>query len=715
MRPLSMTMALSLDTPVQYVKGVGPRRAQLLASAGIHVVEDLLKYAPFRYEDRTRFRRIAQLRQDEEAVVQAVVRVTGRYTTPMKKVGIFEMVVGDDSGMLGVKFFNQTYLERVFRKGQQVILYGAPRYDSYSGGLGLINPEYEILEDGTDASIHSGRVVPVYRRIGALTTKNMRQILFQLLLDLEGPLSDPLPRQLTERHSFPGRRESFQQLHFPDPPADEDRESWLEKLHRFRAPFQQRFIFEEFFVFQLGLQMVKKRRHLHPKHHSIGTNERIRETIKSILPFRPTQAQKRVFKDIVDDLKSGRSMHRLLQGDVGSGKTIVALQAIVVVVENGYQAALMAPTEILAEQHHRNVTRYLESTPYRVALLTSSVKGKARKAVLEAVAAGEVHLLVGTHALIQTVVQFRNLALIVIDEQHRFGVLQRLQLMDKGQQPDTLVMTATPIPRSLALTLYGDLDLSVIDEMPPGRQAIKTFIKSDENREEVYRLLRQQLRKGRQAYVVYPLVQESEKIDLRAATEMASHLQQDVFPEWTVGLMHGKLKAEEKEALMQRFQKTEIHILVSTTVIEVGIDIPNATLMVIEHAERFGLSQLHQLRGRIGRGEHSSTCVLMTPGARSREAYERLDIMRRTNDGFLIAEKDLAIRGPGDFLGTRQSGIPEFLFGNIVRDRDLLETARADAEEFLQGLGGMEKAGEDQYLTSVAATWKRKYGLYYVG
>jgi ATP-dependent DNA helicase RecG len=710
-----MTMAARLDTPVQYLKGVGPRRADLLASTGIRVAEDLLKYAPFRYEDRTRFRQIARLRQEEEAVVQAEVKVTGRYTTPMKRVGIFEMIVGDASGLLGVKFFNQTYLDRVFRKGQRVILYGTPRWDSYGGGLVLINPEYEILDDESDASIHTGRIVPIYRRIGTLATKTLRQIIFQLLLDLEAPMADPLPERISEGHSFPGRRESFQQLHFPELPKEEDGETWLETLRTFQAPFQRRFIFEEFFVFQLGLQIVKKRRDMVPKEHRIETHEGIRETIKSILPFRPTSAQKRVFKEIVDDLRSDRAMHRLLQGDVGSGKTIVALQAIVVAVQNGYQAALMAPTEILAEQHFRNVTRYLQSTPYRVALLTSGVKGKARKEVLGAVAAGEVHLLVGTHALIQSVVQFRNLALVVIDEQHRFGVLQRLQLMDKAHQPDTLVMTATPIPRSLALTVYGDLDLSVIDEMPPGRQAIRTLIKGDGNREEVYRLVRQEIKKGRQAYVVYPLVKESEKIDLRAATEMASHLQQDIFPEWTVGLMHGKLKTEEKEALMKRFQAAEIHILVSTTVIEVGIDVPNATLMIIEHAERFGLSQLHQLRGRIGRGEHSSLCILMTPGARSREAYERLDIMRRTNDGFLIAEKDLAIRGPGDFLGTRQSGIPEFGFGNIVRDRDLLERARAEAEAFLSDARSKGTPLEQQYLSTVAAIWKQKYGLYYVG
>jgi ATP-dependent DNA helicase RecG len=710
-----MTMAVRLDTPVQYVKGVGPRRAEVFAAADIRLVEDLLKYAPFRYEDRTRFRQISRLRQDEEAVVQAEVRVTGRYTTPLKRVGIFEMIVGDASGILGVKFFNQTYLDRIFRKGQRVILYGAPRWDSYGGGLVMINPEYEILDEGTDASIHTGRIVPIYRRLGPLTTKGLRQILFQLLLDLEGPLSDPLPARISGRHSFPARRESFQQLHFPDLPPGQESEFWLEKLRSFQAPFQRRFIFEEFFIFQLGLQLVKKRRDLAPKGHRIETDERIRETIKSILPFRPTSAQKRVLGEIIDDLKEERPMHRLLQGDVGSGKTIVALQAIAVVVENGYQAALMAPTEILAEQHYRNVSRLLQSTHYEVALLTSGVKGKARKEALAAASAGEVHLLVGTHALIQSVVEFRNLALVVIDEQHRFGVLQRMQLMDKAQQPDTLVMTATPIPRSLALTLYGDLDLSVIDEMPPGRQAIKTLIKGDKDREEVYRLLRQEIRKGRQAYVVYPLVKESEKLDLRAATEMAHHLQRDIFPEWTVGLMHGRLKADEKEALMSRFVACEIQILVSTTVIEVGIDVPNATLMIIEHAERFGLSQLHQLRGRIGRGEHSSLCILMTPGARSREAYERLDIMRKTNDGFVIAEKDLAIRGPGDFLGTRQSGIPEFLFGNIVRDRDLLETARAEAEVLLNELGSEGKALEKQYLDAVAATWRQKYGLYYVG
>ncbi len=408
-------------------------------------------------------------------------------------------------------------------------------------------------------------------------------------------------------------------------------------------------------------------------------------------------------------------MNRLLQGDVGSGKTIVALQATIVVIENGYQVALMAPTEILAEQHYRTLSRYLAQTHYQVALLTGSVKGKARKEVLQKVESGEIHLLVGTHALIQGKVRFKELGMVVIDEQHRFGVLQRSDLMEKGARPDTLVMTATPIPRSLALTLYGDLDLSVIDELPPGRQRIRTELWSDQDRERLYPFMRRQLREGRQVYVVYPLIEESEKLDLRAATEMAEHLQKDVFAEYTVGLMHGRLKPDEKEALMQRFKAREVQILVSTTVIEVGIDVPNATLMVIEHAERFGLSQLHQLRGRIGRGRHQGYCILMTSGRLSEDASERLGIMCETSDGFKIAERDLAIRGPGEFVGTRQSGIPQFAFANIVRDFQILEVARAEAGEYLSAQLASGREIEKEWYSRWGRLWSERYGLYNVG
>jgi ATP-dependent DNA helicase RecG len=701
--------------PVQYVKGVGPRRASLLMGEGVRTAEDLLRYRPFRYEDRANFRRIAELRPDQEAVIQGEIAVTGNYVTPMRKVRIFEMMVQDSSDAIQVKFFNQPYLERVFRRGLQVVLFGVPRIDSYSSSLTLLNPEYEIVAPTAHRHVHTGRIVPIYRRMGELTTRVMRQIMYGLLQTLPEDLEDPLPKLFRDRYAFPDRRRAFQQLHFPEL-ADPIRSGeLLVQLNSCRTPAQVRLVFEEFFWFQVGLRVVHQQRALLPKERRIVTGDAVREAVKSVLPFHPTTAQKRVLREIVDDLCSPRIMNRLLQGDVGSGKTIVALQAMVVVAENGFQSALMAPTELLAEQHYRNIVRYLAHTRYQTALLTSSVKGKVRKAALAGIASGDVHLAVGTHALIQGAVEFHNLALAIVDEQHRFGVLQRSQLMQKGQHPDTLVMTATPIPRSLALTLYGDLDVSVLDEIPPGRRPVTTLVKEDQERAEVYELVRHELQAGRQAYIVYPLIEQSEKMDLRAATEMASHLQQDVFPEFVVGLMHGRLKPGPKEELMLRFQRGEVQVLVSTTVIEVGIDVPNATIMVVEHADRFGLSQLHQLRGRIGRGSRASFCILMADTIQSREAFERLEVMRRTSDGFKIAEKDLEIRGPGEFVGTRQSGVPEFRFANLVRDREWLERARADAEEYLRGALHEDTTTQSTLLEQLAEEWKSRYGLYNVG
>jgi ATP-dependent DNA helicase RecG len=493
------------------------------------------------------------------------------------------------------------------------------------------------------------------------------------------------------------------------------KEAYLKELGLNQTLAQQRFIFEEFYLFQLGLQLIKKKREIRSKKRCIRMGKGVQARVRSILPFQPTSAQARVLKEIGDDLCSSRVMNRLLQGDVGSGKTIVALQAMVIAVENGFQTALMAPTEILAEQHYHTVCQLLSGTGYRISFLTSSVKGKGRESVLGDIQSGKTDLIVGTHALIQKGVQFKKLGLVVIDEQHRFGVLQRSKLISKGDLPETLVMTATPIPRSLALTLYGDLDVSVLDEMPPGRQPVQTIVMGERNREEVYALVHQELNEGRQAFVVYPLIEESEKVDLRAAAAMAKQLQKEVFPDAAVMLMHGRLKVEEKGQLMRRFRAGEIQVLVSTTVIEVGIDIPGATLMVIEHAERFGLSQLHQLRGRIGRGQHPGLCILMTEDLRSQEAEERINILCQTQDGFEIAEKDLEIRGPGEFLGTRQSGIPEFLFANIVRDRKLLELARREAKRYLRHYLKSSARSPQEELSWFDKWWRQRYGLYHVG
>ena len=707
-------MSLGLDAPVQFVKGVGPARAAMLQKAKIGTVEDLLNYKPFRYEDRSNFRRMDQLRVGEDALVEGEVAVSGNYSTPMKKVRIFEMVVEDRWGALTVKFFNQPYLQRVLRNGQRLVLYGQVRRDDYTLRPVLLNPEWELADASSDSAVHSGRIVPIYRRVGKLTARSLRAIVHRVISQLQPDIQDPVPPRLLEKHALPGRLPAWRELHFPTVPETRPRGAFLEELESSATPAHRRFVFEEFFLFHLGLQVVRRHRATLPKTRRIGVNRRIREVVKGILPFHPTSAQKRVVGEIVGDLRSNNVMRRLLHGDVGSGKTIVALQAMVVVLENGFQAALMAPTEILAEQHLRTLSQTLRNTGYSLALLTGRVRGKRRRRILEQIRSGEIQLVIGTHALIEAPVRFRDLGLAVIDEQHRFGVLQRSRLMGKGDQPDVLIMTATPIPRSLALTVYGDLDLSVLDELPPGRQPVETVLCSERDRNRVYDLLKLELARGRQAYVVVPLIEESDKLELRAAEEMAGQLR-EAFPDYDVGLIHGRLKSDEKDAQMEALRDGAIQILVATTVVEVGLDVPNATLMVVEHADRFGLSQLHQLRGRIGRGTHKGTCVLMAGGARSENAFRRLDIMRRTSDGFKIAEKDLEIRGPGEFVGTRQSGIPQFQFGNIVRDRGLLELAAREARDHLALLNRDEKGEGADQLAHIADQWRSRFGLFDVG
>ena len=704
---------MDLNTPVQYVKGVGERRAAVLEKAGIETASDLLRHKPFRYEDRTNFCPIARINPESRTLIRGRVLTLGGRTTHRKRMPIFELLVSDDTATLPVKFFNQPYLSRVFKKGQEVVLYGVPRLDGYSLGVSLVNPEFEILTAGGEDSIHSGRIVPIYRRIGALTPSQLRTILFRLLEGLRGNLPDALPEWVRSRYSFPLFEEALNQLHFPSLPPGSSKSEFLAELETGRTVVQHRLAYEEFFDFQRGLQVLKEHRRREPKERRLGITPAMRDIIKSILPFHPTGAQKRVLKEIVDDLCGPRVMSRLLQGDVGSGKTIVAVQALIVAVENGVQTVLMAPTEILAEQHFETLNRYLGEVGYSIALLTARVKGRERKAILEGLAAGEIQIAIGTHAIFQKGVSFQRLGFVVIDEQHRFGVRQRSQLQQKGDKPDTLVMTATPIPRSLALTLYGDLDLSIIDELPPGRRPVRTVLRREAERRKVYAKMRDEVRKGRQCYIVFPLVEESEKLELRAATETARQLQQTVFADLEVALIHGRQSGEEKERTMARFKQGEINVLVSTTVIEVGIDVPNASLMVIEHASRFGLSQLHQLRGRIGRGRDKSYCVLLAGRGVSAEARERLRIMQQTNDGFRIAEKDLELRGPGDFVGTKQSGIPQFRFANLVRDRPWLERAQVDAQEWLER--ALEAGSSEKDFGELAGEWERRFGLFRVG
>jgi ATP-dependent DNA helicase RecG len=539
----------------------------------------------------------------------------------------------------------------------------------------------EALEEAADpalAAIHVGRRVPVYRKLGEFRTKRLREITHAVLSQLDDAAFDEtLPAELISKRKLASRADAIRRIHFPTDDVP------LAEYERARSPAHLRLIFEEFFWVALALAIRRGERVKEAKGAVIEIDERIRERMLSVLPFTLTGAQERAVTRILDDMQSDAPMNRLLQGDVGSGKTAVALLSMLAAMENGYQSALMVPTEILAEQHARNLKRLLAVTPYRVELLTGSLRATEKRRLHAALAAGEIHAAVGTHALIQESVSFSKLGLVVIDEQHRFGVLQRAALRERGYNPDVLVMTATPIPRSLAMTVYGDLDVSVIDELPPGRTPIKTVVVGEDKRAGVYKGVEREVRAGRQAYIVYPLVEESEKMDLKDATRMFEHLRDRVFPHFSVGLMHGKMKTAEKEEVMRRFVAGEVNVLVATTVVEVGVDVPNASVMVIEHAERFGLSQLHQLRGRVGRGTDASACVLMASDKQTSVARERLGIMEETNDGFRIAEKDLEIRGPGEVMGTRQSGVPTFRVGNLVRDLEILEEARREAEHYL--------------------------------
>ncbi|HEX8174676.1 MAG TPA: ATP-dependent DNA helicase RecG [Pyrinomonadaceae bacterium] len=554
----------------------------------------------------------------------------------------------------------------------------AEEAEDESSADGDFDEEEVVDDDPATAAIHVGRRVPVYRKLGEFRTKRLREIMHAVLSRVDDDsVEETLPADLIAQQQLIGRAEALRLIHFPSDDAP------LADYERARSPAHLRLIFEEFFWVALALAIRRGERVKEAKGAVIEITDGIRERVSSVLPFELTGAQERALERIFADMQSDAPMNRLLQGDVGSGKTIVALQAMLAAMENGYQAALMVPTEILAEQHARNVKRILARTPYRVELLTGSLRAAEKRRVHQAIAAGEVHATVGTHALIQETVQFYKLGLVVIDEQHRFGVLQRAELRARGFNPDVLVMTATPIPRSLAMTVYGDLDVSVIDELPPGRTPVKTVVLGEDKRQAVYKGIERDVRAGRQVYVVYPLVEESEKMDLKDATRMFEHLRDRVFPHFSVGLIHGKMKPAEKDEVMRRFVSGEIQILVATTVVEVGVDVPNASLMIIEHAERFGLSQLHQLRGRVGRGAEQSACVLMTSDKQTNIARERLGIMEETSDGFRIAEKDLELRGPGEVMGTRQSGVPTFRVGNLVRDVLILEEARRQADYYL--------------------------------
>jgi len=758
-----MLSAISLTTPVEdlhkhKIARLGPNLARKLAAAvAAHAnkrhsneatVEELLSYLPMRYEDRSRLAKIKDLEDGTEASLELQVKHAGGYEVRNRqafsksRLFIFEVSGVDVDNKTGrqvvVWWFVsgrhaydviQFYTKKLTR-GTRFITFGRWEWDKKRGtySLRLHRPADELetlitfetdnvdstnpeqveanISDPSLAAIHVGRRVPVYRKLGDFNSKRVREIIHAVLAKLDDKeIPETLPADLRQKYRLAARAQALREIHFP--PKDES----MVDYEQSRSRAHLRMIFEDFFWLAFAVALKRGDRVRESKHLKILIDKNVKDVISAVLPFKLTTAQRRVTAQIFNDMKSTTPMNRLLQGDVGSGKTIVAVIAMMAAMENGYQAALMAPTEILAEQHARNVKRLLAKTPYRVELLTGSIRSAEKRKLRQALQAGEIHACIGTQALIQDAVSFANLGLAVIDEQHRFGVIQRAELRARGISPDVLVMTATPIPRSLAMTVYGDLDVSIIDELPPGRTPIETMVFGEDQRQEVKQLISREVKAGRQVYVVYPLVEESEKIDLRDATRRYEYLRDTVFPKLSVGLLHGRMKPGEKDEVMKAFVAGETKILVTTTVIEVGVDVPNASVMIVEHAERFGLSQLHQLRGRVGRGAEKSYCVLLTTDKKTNVARERLGIMAKTNNGFIIAEKDLELRGPGEILGTRQSGLPEFRIGNLVRDQSILEKARAAAEYYLtERASSSQTKRMKQYLSGTD-----RFGLASVG
>jgi len=678
---ITPTMSLAsfekLSLPVQYVKGVGPKIALLLEKKGLKTVEDLLYFIPRRYEDRRAVKDISSVVVGKKEtvigrVIQSEMRLYG-------KRRIHEVTIDDGHGILTAKWFkgNQAYLKKTLKKGSRVIMTG--EVSGYLFGKEMIHPDFEMLDHDHEPAdmLHFRRIVPVYSETEGLHQKYLRRIMKEATDSYSKYVISPIPEETCQCRHLGNISDALRQVHFPDPHED------IEALNATRSAAHKRLIYDEFFFFELGMAL-KRKGNILESGIAFHTGGPLVNTFYGKLPFSLTRAQKRVIGEIEMDMRKPFSMNRLLQGDVGCGKTMVALAAMITACENGYQAAMMAPTEILAEQHHRRIQEWTEQLGLNAAVMTGAKKHSERRQISEKMIRGDIHIMIGTHALIQEETTFKNLGLVIIDEQHRFGVIQRATLRKKGLHPDVLVMTATPIPRTLAMTVYGDLDISVIDEMPPGRRDIRTKVFYEHQRNKAYEIARKELLQGNQVFIVYPLVEESESLDLKDATRMAEHLQKDIFPDYRVGLIHGRMKGHMKDDIMNDFLKKKIHLLVSTTVIEVGIDIPQASLVIIEHAERFGLSQLHQLRGRVGRSDIPSFCILMAHHRGSEDSRKRLRVMEKMNDGFKIAEEDLAIRGPGQFMGTRQSGIPDFRIANIITDTQILSTAKTDAFSLIE-------------------------------
>jgi ATP-dependent DNA helicase RecG len=756
-----------LDSEIQFVRGVGPQLSKMLAEKGIQTAEDLLYHLPFRYEDRQHPRSLDELKPGETASVIAEVRGAALLRT--RRMPLFELTVGQGRHALKCIWFHATYLEGKFHAGQTVALYGKIEPSRSSSNFKMIQPQFEILPDSSDDAetrlLEVGRITPVYESLGGarLASRWQRKVIFNLLESVRGIVPECLPVSMVARLNMPNRETALREVHFPPEGTS------LPQLQSRATPPHRRLIFEELFFLELGLEL-KRRKMRERAGIAFATNDKVREAIREVLPFHPTAAQKRTLGEIVTDMRAPSPMRRLLQGDVGSGKTIVALQAMLVAIENGYQATLMAPTEILATQHFLAARKLLErsSRKYRIVLLTGSLDEDRKRTNRDLINRGEAQLVIGTHALIEEKVEFDRLGLVVVDEQHRFGVLQRFKLMKKPNQPepDVLVMTATPIPRTLALSLYGDLDVSILDELPPGRTPIATRRVPEERSADVWDFVRKQVAQKRQAYIVYPVIEGgsddqpeldfshdeppaansegatqaakrvrkgktadlfsgaagqkpppgSKGTELKSAVAMHEKLRTGPLAGLRVGLLHGRLDADDKEVIMRRFQRGEIDVLVATTVVEVGVDVPNATVMVVEHAERFGLAQLHQLRGRVGRGAAKSYCILITGPHVSEQAEERLNAMVRTQDGFELAELDLSMRGPGEFFGTRQAGLPDFRVANLVRDRALLELAKLEAERFATIKPGEgTEAERARVWARLKEAWQRRYGLVEAG
>ncbi len=696
----------SISRPLDSIRGVGPRIASQLARKNLATIEDLLYFLPRRYEDRRTVCRITETVPGIRATVSGKIILTNIRFFGRRR--IFEVTIDDGHGTLKAKWFKgrEAFLRGVFQQGKRVILTG--EVSGFPFEKEMIHPDFEILDDHEDQLLHFKRIVPVYSETEGLHQKTLRRILWQAVRDYARVLKNPIPERICRKHRLMEIGEAIRQVHFPD--SDQE----IEAYQDFRSDAHRTLIYNEIFLFQLAM-VLRKRGDALEKGIAFRPGGEMLRRFYGTLRFTLTPAQKRVIDEIERDMTSARRMNRLLQGDVGSGKTVVSMAAMVIACENGYQSAMMAPTEILAEQHYRNLQGWSERVGLRTELLTGSLKNAEKKEFRERLSNGKIDIAIGTHALIEAGVVFRNLGLAVIDEQHRFGVIQRATLRKKGIMPDVLVTTATPIPRTLAMTVYGDLDVSVIDELPPDKKAIRTKVFFETQRKRVYEIVRREAQKGNQVFIVYPLVEESENLDLKDAKRMAEHLQKDIFPECKVGLIHGRMKGVEKDRVMAEFVGKRLQILVSTTVIEVGIDVPEASLMVIEHAERFGLSQLHQLRGRVGRSNIPSFCILLAHHRSSDDARRRLRIMEETNDGFRIAEEDLAIRGPGEFMGTRQAGLPDFRVASITRDGRILSDAREDAFSLVDDDPRLEKPEHLPLRETMLQQWAGRLDLVKTG